>query len=492
MDGSMTLKYIKIFVIIILLLLGLSNCDSHRSSKYRSLIETRVSAISPELNVGFARVNITPPIGMRLCGTFEERLSVGVHDSLYVRAFVFKQGETKFAIAGCDLAMIFPEVCDKVRTKIRSLGFAAENVMIHASETHNGPDYYGEFRDVLHDQAIKKYGYDPAEPIDYSEFLIDKIAKAIEEADKVLKPSKIFYISGKCEGIAFYRRFKMKDGSIGWNPGKLNPEIVEPLGPTDQTLPVLSIYQEGKTTPSALLTGFAMHLAILNDAYYGADYPYYLGRKLAATISPDLFTHFLQAPCCEINHIDVSTSIPQTGHDWARIVGEKLALTVKENIRKNSKPLTPALSVRSKRIQLEFQSFSSSEIEKQRSIWYSPGRTELPFLEVVHAGKVTGIHDNHGGGPVTALIQVFQFDRSTVLVGLPGEISVDLGLSIRENSPFPNTMIVQLSNDWFGYIPTERIFKEGHYEAVVAKIIPGEGEILVKETLDLLNTLKNP
>jgi neutral ceramidase len=488
----MTLKYIKIFVIIILILLGLSNCDSQRSSKYRSLIGTRVSAISPELNVGFASVNITPPIGMRLCGTFDERLSVGVHDSLYVRAFVFKQGDTKFAIAGCDLAMMFPVVCDKVRTKIRSLGFPAENVMIHASETHNGPDYIGEFRDVFHKHAIEKYGYDPAEPIDYSEFLIDKISKAIEEADKVLKPSEIFFISGKCKGIAFYRRFKMKDGSIGWNPGKLNPEIVEPMGPTDQTLPVLSIYQEGKTTPSALLTGFAMHLAILNDAYYGADYPYYLGRKLAATISPDLFTYFIQAPCCEVNHIDVSTDEPQTGHQWAQVVGDTLASLVEPLIEKNNKLLSPKLSVRSKIVSMDLQKFSDDEIDKQRKIWYSDDRTQLPFLEVVYAGKVTGIYDQHQGRSVPALIQVFQFDNETVLIGLPSEVSVELGLSIREKSPFQNTMMVQLSNDWFGYIPPKHIFDEGNYEAVVAKISPGEGEKLVDETLNLLNTLKTP
>ncbi len=72
------------------------------------------------------------------------------------------------------------------------------------------------------------------------------------------------------------------------------------------------------------------------------------------------------------------------------------------------------------------------------------------------------------------------------------EVSVELGLTIREKSPFLNTMMVQLSNDWFGYIPPKHIFDEGHYEAVVAKISPGEGEKLVDETLNLLNTLKTP
>ena len=112
------------------------------------------------------------------------------------------------------------------------------------------------------------------------------------------------------------------------------------------------------------------------------------------------------------------------------------------------------------------------------------------FLKVVYAGKVASIYDRHQGGPVPVLIQTFQLGEETVLVGLPSEVSIDLGLQIKELSPYRNTLIVQLSNDWLGYIPTERIFEEGHYEEVVAKIIPGEGERLANETIALLNLLK--
>jgi hypothetical protein len=115
----------------------------------------------------------------------------------------------------------------------------------------------------------------------------------------------------------------------------------------------------------------------------------------------------------------------------------------------------------------------------------------LHFLDVVHAGKVASITDRHHGGPIRSLLQAFQIDRVTAIVGLPSEISVELGMHIRKNSPYRNTMIVQLSNDWFGYIPPKRIFEEGHYEAVVAKIQPGEGEKLAEKALTLLTNLKN-
>jgi hypothetical protein len=487
----MTLKYIKKLLILALILLGLSYCNGRRSSGNLSNAYNNSSALLPDIQIGFASVNITPPAGMRLCGTFEERLSIGVHDSLFVRAFVFKQGDVQFAIAGCDLAMVFPEVCDVVRERVEVLGLIPDHVLIHGSETHNGPDYFGEFRDVFHERAIKEYGHDPAEPIDYSSFLVDKISDAIISASKLSQPSDMYFSSGECKGIAFNRRFKMKDGSIGWNPGKLNPQISEPLGPVDESVPVLSITQGSTEIPSAILTGFAMHLAILDDAYYGADYPYYLDKELKSTISPDLFTHFLQSPCCEVNHVDVSSPEPQIGHQWAEVVGEKLAVSVIESLKDKKLILQPDLKVESLFVPLELQEFPEDEIETQRQIWHSPDRINLHFLEVVHAGKVASIYDRHKGGPVGTLIQAFQFDIESVLIGLPSEVSVELGLYIKTHSPYKSTMIVQLSNDWFGYIPTRHIFEEGQYEAVVAKIKPGEGEQLADSALGLLKFLKN-
>ena len=363
------------FYTLLIVLTIMINATGCRNKENGSDNPASLDNSSEQLKVGFACKNITPPVGMRLCGTFEERLAEGVHDSLFVRAFVFEQGNEKFAIAGCDLAMVFPEVCDAVRQKVGAVGLLPDHVLIHGSETHNGPDYYGEFRDVFHQQAISQYGKDPAEPFDYNTFLIDKIAEAILLARKVSQLSELNFTLGKCTGIAFNRRFRMKDGSIGWNPGKLNPQILEPLGPVDESLPVISIYQDNPEVPSAILTGYALHLAILDDANYGADYPYYISEKLKTKISPDLFTHFMQPPCCEVNHIDVSTDKKQSGHDWAMVVGDKLAGSILEILADKGKAIFPELKVLSKIVPLVLQDYSEEEIEEQREIWHS--RKEL-------------------------------------------------------------------------------------------------------------------
>ncbi len=444
------------------------------------------------LLVGFSQVNITPPIGMRLCGSFDEMVNTRVHDSLFVRAIVFKQGKTTFALAGCDLAMVFPEITDSVRKLIAIEGLPPENILIHATETHNGPDYFGEFRDVFHQRSMQALGYDPLEPIDYSKFLIAKICTAIKHAEQNLFKADLRHGVGKCEGIAFNRRYRLKDGTIGWNPGKLNPLIDTVLGPIDPSVPVLTLHHRDENVPVGIISGFAMHLALMESSLdYTADYPYFIDQALKAKVKPELFTHFLQSPCCEVNHIDVTSSEPQTGYEWAEIVGNRIANTIENTLKHASLPITPKLKCLSEKIDLALQEFSNEEIEAQRRIWHSPERSSLKFLDVVHAGKVANIYDRHHGGPVSVLIQAVQLAENTVIVGLPSEVSVVLGLSLKEQSPYENTFALQLSNDWLGYIPHQKIFEEGHYEAVVAKIKSGEGEYLINETVEMLNRLKS-
>ena len=51
-----------------------------------------------------------------------------------------------------------------------------------------------------------------------------KIAEAVRQAKSRFVPAKVFVARGREESIAFNRRYHMKDGTVGWNPGKRNPQ----------------------------------------------------------------------------------------------------------------------------------------------------------------------------------------------------------------------------------------------------------------------------
>jgi neutral ceramidase len=64
-----------------------------------------------------------------------------------------------------------------------------------------------------------------------------------------------------------------------------------------------------------------------------------------------------------------------------------------------------------------------------------------------------------------------------------------LGLSIKNGSPFKQTIIAELANGSIGYIPTRRAYSEGNYEPTSARCAEGSGEMLVESAIRQLRAL---
>ena len=76
-----------------------------------------------------------------------------------------------------------------------------------------------------------------------------------------------------------------------------------------------------------------------------------------------------------------------------------------------------------------------------------------------------------------------------VFLFVPGELFVEIGLAIIEQSPHHSTFIVGYAEDAIGYIPTDQAFEEGGYElgpGLWAKVGRGSEIILLQEALILL------
>ncbi len=71
-------------------------------------------------------------------------------------------------------------------------------------------------------------------------------------------------------------------------------------------------------------------------------------------------------------------------------------------------------------------------------------------------------------------------------VSLPGEIFVQLGLTIKNGSPFRQTMIAELANGSVGYVPNRVAYPQGNYEVVTTRCAAGGGEMLADAALKQL------
>ncbi len=436
-----------------------------------------------DLRLGVAAVKITPPPGMPMAGYYYDRAAEGVHDDLYAKALVFEKDGAKAALVACDLASVSRPIVEEARRLIeKSTGISGEHVMISATHCHTGPVLLGRTsRDDTQSATL-------AIAKQYVAELPGKIAQSVKLADAKLGSVRVSAAIGREESLAFNRRFFMKDGTVGWNPGKLNPNIVRPAGPTDPDVGVI-YFDTPEAKPLATYVNFAMHLDTVGGQQFSADYPFTLAALLAKIRGPDMLTVFTIGTAGNINHINVKTRAPQKGHEEAARIGTVLAGEVLKTYTRLEPLTTSALRVRSQMVKLPLAEIQPGELEKAREIAPKYGKPNAaPFMDFVQAFKAIDVAARQGQ-PLEAEVQVIALGDQLAWVALPGEIFVELGMALKQASPFPYTIIVELANGSVGYVPNRAAYPQGAYEVVSARCAAGSGEMLVEAALRLLKEL---
>ena len=75
------------------------------------------------------------------------------------------------------------------------------------------------------------------------------------------------------------------------------------------------------------------------------------------------------------------------------------------------------------------------------------------------------------------------------IVSMPGEVLTEIGMQIKQRSPFGHTMVVTLANGYIGYSPTDDGIHAGGYEAEWSPFGLGTERRLVETGLELLAEL---
>lgn len=440
------------------------------------------SAYAQELRAGTAQVVVTPPTGTPMAGYYHPRASAGVHDDLHAKAIVLRQGKTTFALIACDLIHVPEPVVEASRKLIESeTGIPPRNVMISATHAHTGPVIPGGTSRLV-------FGGKEAELAQaYAAGLPVKIAGAVKLAIGSLQPARIRAGAGIQAELTFNRRFHMTDGTVGWNPGKMNPRIVRPAGPIDPQVGVISV-ETTSGAPLATLVNYALHLDTVGGLEISADYPYTLAKTIAsARPGATLFT----LGCAgNLNHIDVKSAKPQKGHEEAARIGAALGQEVVRALD-SLETVQSGLAVRSAVVELPLASHDPGEVEWARQTAATYGQPKpAPFLELVKAFRILDV-EARARQPLRAEVQAIRLGSDTALVALPGEVFTELGLDIKQRSPFKRTIVVELANGSIGYVPDRKAFSEGNYEAVSARCAAGSGERLVEAAIGLLKQLRH-
>lgn len=433
------------------------------------------------LQAGFARIDITPPLGLTVAGYFRVRIADGILDPLLATAVAFDDGEKRSVIMSIDLIGLCSKLCDRIRNAVaEKIGTQYEGVYLACTHTHLGPQCNV-----------------PNENEEYVEYLVKKLVDVATLAVNDLAPAKMSYTRGKVKDVAFIRRFLMKDGSTRTNPGLQNPDIDSPIGTPDENSSLLILKREGK--PEIGIVNFQVHPDVISGCAYSADFPKFVRDTYEKLIDNSLCM-YINGAQGDTNHLDVRLSKEDCyrGYDRARYMGRKIAMSVVANYELAKELPDGKVNFAQTYVTVKYNKGREDQIEEAiriNTIYNEKGaEAAVPHLEgmqrttvVAEARRIVTLMDK----PDTIdLPLVAHAIGEVVFASFPGEPFTEMGRYVKDNSKFTLTITSCCSNGYEGYYPVQSAYGEGGYEARTARYQAGTAEKIMEASANLVNTLK--
>ena len=423
------------------------------------------SAGRAALRGGCAKVNITPPLGLKLIGS-QGKPSDAVLDELYGRALVLSDGDSTIAIVSVDLLYApLEELTHPVRALVKErLGILEQNVMVCATHTHSGPDIFSNSK-LGPESHIDASDIDQA----YRQTVVEKLAGAVLRAHGNMQDVKLGAALGELPEVVYNRRPRRADGKVEM-AFTLPPEItashrtqIDPdgrtrvtftlppereaskFGPIDPDVFVLRVEDPAGHIVSSLF-GFGCHpvcvYPFLSTAV-SADYPAHAMRVVEqAEGGISLFALGLAGNAVPIQR-DVGP---------CEQIGKALGAEALRRLQFVETTDDVTLAARTKKLTLTTKDDPPKEIETE--------------IQVLRLGDI-------------------------YVLGLPGEVLVEVGLEIKERAGLDKLFVTSLTNDSIGYVCHAEAYNEGAYEPTRGtNLAQGAGETVVEQSLMLLDEIR--
>lgn len=469
--------------------------------------------------IGWASENITPEGSVSLQGQYYERMSEYVQSPLTATALAIEsEGEAgkkeQAILVSVDVVSFSGSLQDSLRSMLKGKvpGFDLNNLFLNATHTHSSfdTDITSKHRDML----------------------LEKLSRAAISAWENRQPGGISR-ELRYAVVGHNRRVEYADGSTQMYGSTDRADFIGLEGPEDSGVDMIFCWNTNKN-----LTGIVMNVAcpaqVTEAKYYvSADYwsevRKYLGKRFpgvyvlpqisaAGDISPRDLPRGYKTD--EPNMWDVP-GIVEIGKRLANVIEDAypdarnniqtdvIFKHVVKNISLPSRLYSEEEYNKALAIVKEIRSKEPKDLNSPETVW----NRFLKEIKENEAVKEYGPWDNKLSdyGIVKkqeALVQQYeeQDKQSFYPVELhvirlgdvafatnPFELYMDYGFRIEGRSKAKQTFIIQLSGgDNGGYLPTKRAV-EGKayrgYSAMVNNVGPEGGQVLVDETVTLINSL---
>lgn len=370
----------------------------------------------------------------------------GVRLPICARTLVVERDAQRLALVALDLLGLAGKAVGGMGRFKQQIAAAAgsliapDQLILASTHTHSSPES-AALTDLYRTEAFQAW----------AENLASCIGRTVREAAKAAQPCRLLTGSHPTTGMAVNRRIRTTKGIRSVRQPIPQDEYIGPEGPADDQVRVMA-FMNRENEPVVLVVNFTAHPVVeMCIKQVSPDYPGEMCLELQKR-HPGAVPLFLQGAAGNIN-----TPIVSAGAADARRYGRQLADAVEAALGNLDPASGDRLAVR----------------------WSSIGLPRRAAQDQPEAERLT---------TRIAAARV----GSAAMVFLPGEPFVELAIAIRKASPFPFTAVVGYSEDYIGYIPTDRAFENGGYETRAGRwsqLAPGSEAVVCEEAIRLLNGL---
>ena len=437
-----------------------------------------------KLFAGFSCVDISPEESVPLAGfgRTSSRMSQGVLDPLHAccLAVTDESGSTALVIV-MDLPNMYQPLPGMREDVSRATGLPLERIMFCCTHTHSAPHLSND-----DEPTIPRY----------CDMLRSRLVQGAQEALADRKECTLSVGAAQTKSLNFVRRYVLEDGTYaGDNYGHFKESpIAGHESEPDRTIQVIKFTREGGH--DLILANFQGHPhRAAKPNYYMAtsDLVYYF-RK---TVEEETGCHVLYYTGSSGN-VNCHSRVPEE-NIYPDYVAHGKALA--GYALKALQSLRPVENGLVRNVQLIYEGRCNHTEDHKLEIakivverWKGGMKSkearegyEHLINSPYHAQSII----TKAGRPETADVELNGFAFGDVaMVFAPFELFSDLGVAIKENSPFAMTFVCCYANRIFSYMPTQLGFDHGGYGPNQCRFEPGTGEILVEKFGQILNDLK--
>lgn len=420
-----------------------------------------------ELKAGAFAMDVTPlkfPISMN--GNMQDAPAKKAADPLHARCLVLDDGTTRVAFVVVDNCVIRRELLDDAKQRASKLtGIPAEWMLISATHAHSCPTVTGAFQ---------------SEPIiEYVEFLTERIAAGIKQANDNLAPARVAWGVGRDETQVFNRRWLLKEPSndsnpfglvdqVQMNPGFNNPKVKKSAGPVDPEVSFLSVQSpDGK--PRAFLANYSLHYVGGTGGDLSADYFGAFAERIEQLLKADnsakpAFVGIMSnGTSGDVNNVNYGLTMPPKFEPFEKLklVANSVATAALAAHEKAEYRSTASIAMRETEIELKVRKPSADDIAAAKERLSKAGEFPYKTMPEVYARETLLMAEYPD--TVKLKLQAIRIGELGI-VAIPAEVFTEVGLEIKQRSPLKPTFTIALANGWNGYLPTPRQHELAGYE----------------------------